>query len=204
MWLDSLLFARHLEDDERISVIVHKHWLIGLKFLFWPVVSFWLSLVLLAFVPSRFAFVLVSLWSMASLVWFLRNFFDYYLDAWIVTDHGIIDLEWLGLFHRQTTRVLFSDVNGVSCEIVGVLGTLLRYGTLTIEKISTGAAVSLDYVPHPRRVEMLLMKNMEQYLHSKNLKDSKRVQEILAEYVAREVQRSSLPQRSAHLAREES
>ena len=204
MWLDTLLFRSHLEDDEHISVIVHKHWLIGLKFLFWPVLSFWLSLSLLVIVPSRFAFILVSLWSSASLVWLLRNFFDYYLDAWIVTDHGIIDLEWHGWFHRQTTRVLYSDVNGVSCEIVGIFGTLLRYGTLTIEKISTGVAVSLECVPRPKRIEMLLMKNMENYLHSKNLKDSKRVQEILAEYVAREVQRNSLPQKSEHLIEEES
>lgn len=192
MWLDSLLFARHLEEDEQISRIVHKHWLVGLRYLFWPALSFWLSWVLLYLVPFRAIFAIVALGSVVSLVWFLRNFFDYYLDAWIITDQGIIDLEWHGWFHRQSTRILYSDINGVTCEIAGIVGTLLRYGMLTIEKISTGAAFSLSDVPHPGRVEALIMKNMEIYLHSNNLKDAKRVQEILAEFVAREVQTQSI------------
>jgi hypothetical protein len=123
-----------------------------------------------------------------SLVWWLRNFFDYYLDAWIVTDMGIIDVEWHGWFHRQSSRILYSDIQGVSYEIQGVLNTLLRYGTIGVEKISTGSVISLDNVPNPRKVEGLILKNMEGYLHTKNLKDSTHVQEILAGIVAREMQ----------------
>jgi hypothetical protein len=106
-------------------------------------------------------------------VWWARNFFDYYMDAWIITNHGVIDLEWHGWFHRQSARILFSDVQGVSYEIKGVTGTLMRFGTVSIEKISTGAAVSLSHVPRPRTVETLILRNMETYLHTKNLKDTK-------------------------------
>ena len=186
--LNKRLFSGHLEDDEILHLVLHKHWILGLKYLFWPSVSFVACWVLLYQAPYKTVFYIISLWSVVSLVWWLRNFFDYYLDAWIVTDMGIIDVEWHGWFHRQSSRILYSDIQGVSYEIQGVLNTLLRYGTIGVEKISTGSVISLDNVPNPRKVEGLILKNMEGYLHTKNLKDSTHVQEILAGIVAREMQ----------------
>jgi hypothetical protein len=195
--LNEFLFARHLEDDEHIVTVVHKHWLMGVRSLFWPVVSFWFAAMALALFPGRFLFLAAAIWACASLVWLARNFFDYYLDAWIITSMGIIDLEWHGWFHRESARILYSDVHGVSYEIQGILATLLRYGTVAIEKISTGALVSIAYVPNPRVVEATILRNMETYLHSKNLKDAKHVQELLAEFVSTEVQRQTLPKKRA-------
>ena len=65
---------------------------------------------------------------------------------------------------------------------------MLRYGTISVEKISTGSVISLDNVSKPRRIEGIILKNMEAYLHSKNLKDAKHVQDILSTLIAREVQ----------------
>ncbi len=190
--LQSTLFSKHLEDDETVAMIVHKHWLIGTKELFAPSLSFLLAIIFLAITRVPIAFYIVAGWASASLVWWLRNFFDYYLDAWIITNHGIIDLEWHGWFHRQASRILYSDVQGVSYEIKGVIGTVMRYGQLSVEKISTGTAVSLEYVPYPRRVESVILKSMEAYLHTKNMKDSKHVQEILAAMIAGKVQMEDL------------
>jgi hypothetical protein len=125
-------------------------------------------------------------------IWWLRNFFDYFLDAWIITDHGIIDLNWHGWFHRESTRVLYSDVQGVSYEIKGILGTLFGFGDIAVEKISTGASISLSSVSFPRAVQTAIHRNMEAYVHTKNLKDAKTVQTILAEFVAGSLQRKEL------------
>jgi hypothetical protein len=48
--------------------------------------------------------------------------------------------------------------------------------------------IALIQVPQPRKVESLILKNMETYLHSKNLKDARHVQELLAGFVANQVQ----------------
>ncbi len=186
--MDAFLFKKHLEDDEHISMVVHKHWLFGLRYLFFPSVSFLASWLLLSIRHTQAMIVIIGLWSMVSLIWWLRNFFDYYLDAWIITDHGVIDLEWLGWFHRQSSRILYSDIQGVSTETHGIAGTLLRYGTVSVEKISTGAAVSLECVPRPRRVESVILKNMEAYLHTKNLKNAKHIEELLSQFVAEHIQ----------------
>ncbi|MEI8230366.1 MAG: PH domain-containing protein [Candidatus Peregrinibacteria bacterium] len=181
------LFNRHLDDDERITLYVHKHWLLGVKVLFWPTFAFLAGWFFLYAAPIRPVLLICTLWSIGSIVWWIRNFLDYYLDAWLITDHGIIDVQWFGWFHRSSTRILYSDVQGVSYEIKGIAATFLRYGTIAVEKISTGSAVSLEKVPHPRAIEAEILKNMENYLHSKNLKDAKRVQDILANVISREL-----------------
>lgn len=181
------LFTRHVDDDEEILLIVHKHWLLGLRHLGWPLFALLATWGFVLFAPFKIIVYMAAIVSVALLVWALRNFYDYYLDAWIITDQGIIDVEWHGWFHRQSTRVLFSDIQGVSYEIEGVVGTMLRYGTISVEKISTGNVISLEYVKNPRAVEAVILKQMEGYLHTKNLSDAKHVQELLSTIVAREV-----------------
>jgi hypothetical protein len=195
--IDRLFFARHLEEDEHISVVFHKHWFLGVRALLWPTLSLlgsWYVLwILYARQVTTFWMIATGVWTAASTLWWLRSFFDYYLDAWIVTTHGVIDIAWHGWFHRESSRVLYSDINGVSYEIKGILGTLMRFGTVSIEKISTGTAISLENVSRPKRVESAILQNMEAYLHTKNLKDSTQVQELLATMVAEHIQKSSLP-----------
>lgn len=190
--LQRTFFHRHLEDDEILRDVVHRHWLLGLRGLLWPTAAFVLCAALLALSRRTWLSAGSGVLAVVALVWWVRNFLDYYLDAWIVTDQGIIDVAWHGWFHRQSSRVLYSDIQGVSYEIQGFLGTLLRFGTVSIEKISTGSLISLEQVGNPRRVEGMILRNMEAYMHSKNLKDAKAVQEILSAIVTDQMQLRSL------------
>lgn len=185
---DRLLFLRHLDDTEELQKIVHKHWVIILLALLWPSVSFLLAIATIVVLPYRPTILLAGCWGSLSIIWWIRNFFDQYLDAWIVTDCAIIDVEWFGWFHRKSTRILYSDIEGVSYEIQGILATLFHYGTVSIERVATGAVIDLDYVPHPRRIEGMILQSMEAYLHTKNLKDATHVQEILSTIVAEQLQ----------------
>jgi len=190
--LNAWLFKRHLDDDEEVIRIIHKHWFTGLKFLFFPVVVFFGLIALLAIAFSIVLFYIIAIIAVFVLVWGLRNFLDYYLDAWMITDTGIVDVEWHGWFHRQSSRVLYSDLQGVSYEINGIGETVLRYGTISVEKISTGTEISMEYVSRPREVEALILKCMEDYVYKKNLKDATAVQDILANVIAREMQLKDL------------
>lgn len=186
--LNTWLFRRHLEDDEHLVRAVHKHWFLGLRALFWPTIIFLSCWALLSLIPNRTVLLFTALVSVIVGVWWIRNFFDYYLDAWLITDHGIIDVAWYGWFHRQSTRVLYSDIQGVSYEVKGIVGTLFALGTVSVEKISTGSEIALESVKNPRAVEGTILRCMEAYLHSKNLKDGKHIQELLSELLAERMQ----------------
>lgn len=190
--LQKLLFAKHLDDDEELVKVVHKHWLLGVKALFWP--TTWLAfmgLLALGF-PTRAMFIIAAIAALVFFVWWLRNFFDYYLDAWIVTNEGIIDIAWHGWFHRESSRILYSDIQGVSYEIKGVIGTLLQVGVISVEKISTGDSVSLESVKRPKKIESLLLARQEKYLHKKNLRDGKEVTKMLSSLLANQMNMKEL------------
>ncbi len=184
----NFFFSRHLDDDEVVDFLVHKHWIIGLKSLFVPSIALIVLSLITGYVQQQYVSIGGAFIAVWLLVWWLRNFLDYYLDAWIVTNKGILIIEWHGWFHRESTRILFSDVEGVGYEIQGVLGTIFNVGTLSIERISTGSAVSISNVKKPKRAEGIIMKNMENYVLAKNLKDAKTVQNILTEFVTSSIQ----------------
>jgi len=187
------LFKKHLEEDEELVRIVHKHWFIGVKTLAWPTALFLLDMyALLAFRGPGALVLVTSILGVTILVWWLRNFFDYYLDAWLLTDQGIVDIAWFGGFHRQSTRVLYSDIQGRSYKIKGVWGELFNFGVVSVEKISTGAVISLEYVKNPKQVEILTLKHMEGYMHKKNLKDSSQVQKLLATILAEQLNKKDM------------
>jgi hypothetical protein len=190
--LASFFFGKHLDDEEEIMLVVHKHWLMGTKQLFWPTVIFIAFWSLLAFSHQRSVVLGILAASLCIAIWWIRNFMDYFLDAWVITNKGIIDLEWHGWFHRSSSRVLFSDLQGVSYEVNGILGTVLGYGSMEIEKISTGTTIEMEYVPRPRHVESAILEGMEHYMHKKNLKDATTVKDILAEFVAGTMQKRSV------------
>ncbi len=187
--LNSFFFTQHLDDEEGIELVVHKHWLLGVKSLWFPTVVFTAVWSLLYFTHTQYIVIGISLSALGVAIWWIRNFMDYYLDAWIVTNKGIIDLEWHGWFHRKSARVLYSDVQGIGYEVKGILGTMMGYGEITLEKISTGSSISMPYVKCPRKVEALILQCMENYMHKKNLKDASTVQTILAEFVASTMQK---------------
>ncbi len=186
--LHSHFFSRHLDDAEELVYVVHKHWFMGIKTLVLPTAIFIALWLLLYAIRDLYIFYGVAVLSCATALWWIRNFLDYYLDAWLITNKGVIDLAWHGWFNRTSSRVLYSDIQTVSYEIKGVWQTLFGVGNLSLEKISTGAVIAMDNVSNPRNVETIILESMETYVHAKNLKDAKTVQNILAEFVAGSLQ----------------
>ena len=178
------LFNRHLEDDEPLYIVVHKHWLIGFKEMVLPIAALAVTWAVLYYVPFKIAAMIVAILDIGICVWILRNFFDYYLDGWVITDRAIIDVEWHGWFHRESTRIDYSSIEGVSYKIKGIFGTLMRFGTVSIEKISSGSVVSIENVKNPRDIESIILACQEACIRSKNMKDSSTVKDIIAEIVA--------------------
>lgn len=186
--LEGFFFGKHLDEDEKMHVTVHKYWFMGVKVLWLPTVCFIFAWTLLYFIPDRHVFYGVLVMTIAIAVWWAHNFMDFYLDTWIITSKGIIDLQWHGWFHRTASRVLYSDIEAVDYEIKGIWQTVLNVGTVGVEKISTGSNISMEYIKKPKQVASLISELSEQYIHAKNLKDAKTVQNILAEFIAGNMQ----------------
>lgn len=186
------LFQGHLEEDEPLYLIVHKHWIHSVRELSLPVLALIATLVFLYVAPIKPVAFAVLIINLGIVVWLFRNFLDYYLDALLITDRAVIDVEWHGWFHRESTRIEYSSIEGVSYEIQGIIGTLLNFGTITIERIGSGSVVEIENVKRPRDIESAILACQSECIHAKNLKDSAQVKDIIAEIVAERMQMKDL------------
>lgn len=193
MIIQKILFRRYIEQDEDLLYVVHKHWIeiigVSLKTAFF---GFFLPWMVWYFISDFFWIAVV--WSVIFWFWYLYHFIDWYFDVWLVTDVSIIDIEWMGLFHRLSSRIPYTEVREIGWEMKGFWAVVLRYGDISIG-MATGGKVSLEGVSRPKKVEKKIVDIRDHYLSQKNLSDASSVQALLSEVVAQHIQENGLPRK---------
>lgn len=63
----------------------------------------------------------------------LTEITDYWLDVWIVTNERIINSEQHGLFNRVVSEVFLNQVQDITSEQRGLIGTFLTFGNVYIQ-----------------------------------------------------------------------
>ena len=190
MLLENFLFQTHLGEGEKIKYVAHTHFLrmakpMGLNFLF----GFFLPFVGYLIAPAAQYF-----WLAIFLVFLLKTIHDYldwFYDAWVVTNLGIIDLEWNGIFNRNSSKVEYDSIEGVSVEIPGFWATILSFGNLRLETISQ-SPILLNMGVSPRKIESNILKYRERYMHERSLSDENILRDILSSMVSRHVKNYGL------------
>ncbi len=99
-----------------------------------------------------------STYYLSTYLFLYAHFIDYYLDIWIVTNDRIIDNEQHGLFHRTTTELELHSIEDVTSQVSGILGTLFRYGDLTIKTSSVTTTIVFKQIPNPEKIREELIR----------------------------------------------
>jgi hypothetical protein len=55
------------------------------------------------------------------------------LDMWIITDKKFVDIEQIGLFHREISTLSLENVQDVTVEVSGIIATWLDYGRVVVQ-----------------------------------------------------------------------
>lgn len=185
MILDKLLFGKHLEEDETILYVVHKHWVEILKpsleVGFFGLLIPW-GLYALGFNTKIFLWIAI-LWSSMAYLRYLAVAIDWYADAWLITSSNIINVEWRGLFYNQSSRTEYGDVEGVGYEVNGFWPTVLNYGSMTI-KVASGNNLEMKAVSDPKETELSIIRYQSEILEAKSMRDTEGIKELLSTMVA--------------------
>ena len=176
-------FSRYLDEGEEILHVAHRHILI-FKFAAAKTSFFGLVMpVLLVLIFPHFLFFSV-IWGALGLVAVFYHFVDYFFDAWILTNVGVIDVERGGFFDFTSTRIDYHMIEGISYTISGFVPTVFNYGDITIDKLGTATSVSLKDAAKPQKLERLVTVCQEKYLHSKSIKDHEALKDMLSQMIA--------------------
>lgn len=82
----------------------------------------------------------------------------YSLNALVITNQRLIDVDQRGFFHREVSESTFDKIQDVSFSMKGVSQTLFRYGTVLIQTAGAQSNLEIRYVQNPERVQELIAK----------------------------------------------
>jgi membrane protein YdbS with pleckstrin-like domain len=160
-----------LAPDETITHIVRRHW-------YHLVLVGWIDVVVLilfaigvgmfdyrisGFIagdPVPIVFVSTYLISLVGLLLWMHFFAvwtDHWLDAWVITNKRIIDIEQKGFFSRQVSSFPLERIQDVTYETNGVIATALHFGNVRIQTASISSDFIMRQVPHPDQVKEKIM-----------------------------------------------
>ena len=167
------IFFPSQNSNEKILLILRRHWFIFLKFL---VIYFLIGLIpvglyfankslgisMFSCEVSRAIKVLII--SAFYLFWWLlafRQFMDYWLDVWIVTDQRVVNVNQKGLFFRTISELKLFRIQDVTADVRGLLPTFLHYGNVHIQTAGSQKRFIFEEIPHPYQVTRKIMRLVE-------------------------------------------
>jgi len=185
--LDRILFASHLQDDEKLVYVVHSHWFAHYGQLF-KTAFFGLAIpaIFYAMFPILPAAWIFGAWAVLGLIRFFRDVADWYFDAFLVTNTSVIDLDWKGLFDKASTRVAFDDLVSIGYEKTGFWSSFFNFGNLVVQTDSS-VIIKLENAAAPTRAETEILTAKDKYSHERGLEDEKVLKSILSGMVKRHV-----------------
>ncbi|MDP1845337.1 MAG: PH domain-containing protein [Candidatus Moranbacteria bacterium] len=159
-------------ENENIILFLRRHWFVFLMRILLVVASvislifvyFLFSAINSNFAESEYHNLLLFGESLATL--FVWNFFfilwlDYYLDAWIVTNERIINIEQRGFFNRDISELKLTKIQDVTSEIIGVIPTLLNYGNIYVQTAGEKERFTFCQIPNPNYVKNVIVELQE-------------------------------------------
>jgi len=189
IFYDKILFSSFLDDGETLLYTMHRHWItvaqkmlqIGLFGMLLPA-----TLVLFFFdFQSTAAYVMYG-WIALGFMANLYAFTDWYADAWLLTDHSIIDVKWDGFFKKSAQRLGYESIESVIYEINGVKGTILNFGTLTLFRES-GETLELNHISKPRKAEARLSAIQDRVNKQSSANNLETLKDLLADVIEEKI-----------------
>lgn len=166
-------YIPHKREKERIILLLRRHpFIILVKIIAWgfiallPIIFYLImgSLLVELFPTETFypmIVLFVSIYYLYIWLFAFHSFVDYYLDAWIVTNERIVNIEQKGLFARTVSEQRLYRIQDVTSELKGFFSTLLNFGTVYIQTAAEKERFIFKQIPAPYNVARKISKIVE-------------------------------------------
>lgn len=177
MIIANIVFRSLLAKGEKIHYVAHVH-----PFTVYPIL--FRSMFFGLLIPLGFYFLMPPLfwfwvsWFSIGFLLFMYRVIQWYLDAWIITNYGIIDQDWVSFFNKTVTRIEYGNIEGVTSEVKGFWATIMSYGNIQIEHLS-GTNVVLKNVTLPRKIESKVLNYQQAFKDDQTFNDHSKLKDLL-------------------------
>ncbi len=83
---------------------------------------------------------------------FMMQWIVWYLDAWFITQHRLIDIQLVTLFNRRVAQIPFAQVQDVRTTMEGSLASLFKFGDITVQSAGKEGFFQMRSIPNARAV----------------------------------------------------
>ncbi len=152
-----------LRDDEELLFVWRKNpWTMARQGLLLVGLTLIVAASLLFFGASLPTSLAIALWLI--LVPVIGGFAWYFWsqNAYVLTNQRLIDLHFIGFFHRSVSEIPMDIIQDVTYETKGPLQSLLNIGTVTVQTASY-TEVALETVTSPRSIQQTILKVAQQW-----------------------------------------
>ena len=148
----------------------HRHWVVLVKHMIWPVIAvvvWWLLLAAVLrfgwFEPAIAGIVLFLLFA-AVAFFFYWQYEDWRNDIYILEPTRIVDVQRLplGLFEHRREASL-AVIQNVSASSPNIIARIFGYGNVLIETAGVGGNFTFDHVPNPDLVQRIVFEYREAF-----------------------------------------
>ena len=79
----------------------------------------------------------------------LEQFLSWYFNVYIVTNMHIVDVNFYSLLSKEVVEISLNDIEVISHNVDGVLGSLFHFGNVHIETAAEQKRILFEKVPRP-------------------------------------------------------
>lgn len=93
------------------------------------------------------------------LLWmhFFAVWTDHWLDAWVITNKRVIDIEQKGFFSRQVSSFPLERIQDVTYDTHGIIAMWLHFGDVRVQTASISTEFVMRQVPNPDFIKERVM-----------------------------------------------
>lgn len=120
------------------------------------------SVVLTAFpsffssVSPTYTFVLFLFWTLAVLMYGFYKYIVWFFSAYIITNNRLVDVDFIGLFHKDYTETSVDNVQDVTSKVTGPISVMFNFGLVYVQTASEQTEIEFENVPQPDVVTRII------------------------------------------------
>ena len=150
------------EPDEDVILFMRQHLVTTVP---WLLVSIVLLLAPSVIIPFLFAFLRLPVaipasyivigtlfWYLAAAGYIIVNFLHWYFNIYIVTNHRIVDIDFVQLLFKRFSEARLSRIQDVSYQTSGVFAAIFNFGDVHIQTAGELPNFEFGSVPRPDTV----------------------------------------------------
>lgn len=162
-----------IEKDEKIILLARRHFFAVILHIILLIVYFSIppAILFLAFTflitgfeeLPYFPLIVLGI-TIYYLIWwllFFKDIIDWYLDAWIITDRRLLDVEQRGFFHHAVSELRLDKIQDVTVEIRGFFPSIFHFGDIHAQTAATVQRFILKDIPNPEQIRNVLLEAQE-------------------------------------------